>query len=104
MQFNISSFIHEDGKRNMLDSQENEVFKVDMEVDNETYPLGNITDLNQYLDVKPPERMEQGKEGKLLEKSNDKQLSKKENLTYRSYKPENKKGFFFSYLQKKTQP
>ncbi|CAO3689231.1 unnamed protein product [Rhizopus stolonifer] len=34
----------------MLDDQGNEVFAVDMEVDEETYPLENVTDLNQYLD------------------------------------------------------
>ena len=47
----MSSFIHEDGKGNMLDDQGNEVFVVDMEVDDETYPLENVTDLNQYLSL-----------------------------------------------------
>lgn len=45
----------------MLDDQGNEVFAVDMEVDDETYPLENVTDLNQYFDIKPTERMEQEK-------------------------------------------
>ena len=51
----MDSFIHEDGKGNILDDQGNEVFTVDMEVDDETYPLENVTDLNHYLDLKPPE-------------------------------------------------
>jgi hypothetical protein len=56
-----TSFIHKDGKESMLFDQENEIFTVNMEVDYETCLLENIT-LNQYLDVKPPERMEQEKE------------------------------------------
>lgn len=60
----MSSFIHEDGKGNMSDDQGNEAFAVDMEVDDEAYPLENITYLNQYFDLKPTERMEQEKKKK----------------------------------------
>ncbi|KAG1172467.1 hypothetical protein G6F46_000672 [Rhizopus delemar] len=79
----MNSFIHEGGKGNMLDDQGNAVFAVDMKVDDEAYPLENIANLNQYLDGKPPKKMEQEKEEELLKKSNDNQLSKKKR-TYRS--------------------
>jgi hypothetical protein len=42
----------------MLDGQGNEFFTINMEMDAEAYPLENITGLNQYLDVKPSERIE----------------------------------------------
>jgi uncharacterized membrane protein len=100
MQFNTDSFIHEDGKENMLDNQGNEVFAVDMEVDKFHHPLENITDLNQYLDIKPPENMEQEKEEKLLEEFNENQLYKKGKRIYRSYKPEDKERFFFLFTRK----
>lgn len=54
----MNSFIHEGGKGNMLDDQGNAVFAVDMKVDDEAYPLENIANLNQYLDGKPPKKME----------------------------------------------
>ncbi|KAG1255894.1 hypothetical protein G6F68_010039 [Rhizopus microsporus] len=96
----MDSFIHEDGKGNMLDDQGNEVFTVDMEVDDETYPLENVTDLNHYLDLKPPERVKQEKEKKLSEKPDKNQISEKGKKTYRRYKPEDKEQFFFLIYEK----
>lgn len=96
----MDSFIHEDGKGNMLDDQGNEVFTVDMEVDDETYPLENVTDLNHYLDLKPPERVKQEKEKKLSEKPDKNQISEKGKKTYRRYKPEDKEQFFFLFMRK----
>ncbi|ORE10883.1 hypothetical protein BCV72DRAFT_189436, partial [Rhizopus microsporus var. microsporus] len=61
----MDSFIRKDGKENILDGHGNEVFTVDMEVDDEAYPLEYVTNFNQYLDVKSPEKREQQKEEKL---------------------------------------
>lgn len=71
---------------------------VNTEVDDETYPLENITDLNQCLDVKLSERIEQEKEEKLLEESNGNHLPKKRKQNYRSYKPEVKEPFFTDFI------
>lgn len=71
MQFKFQSL-----KENTLDDQGNGVFAVDMKVHDEAYPLENITNLNQYLDVKPSKKMEQEKEGSYSE-FNGNQLSKK---------------------------
>lgn len=58
LSFSLLYFIHKDGKKDIWDGQGNEFFTVNMKVDAEAYPPKNKTGLNQYLDVKPSERME----------------------------------------------
>ncbi|KAG1053337.1 hypothetical protein G6F43_004579 [Rhizopus delemar] len=49
------SFVHEDGLGNMMDDGGKDV--VMMESDSHMFPVEMITDYDQYLDMKPPERM-----------------------------------------------
>lgn len=49
------SFVHEDGLGNMMDDDRKDVFM--MESDSHIFLVEIITDYDQYLDMKPPERM-----------------------------------------------
>jgi transposase len=87
-------FIQEDGRDNAYDESGNEL--VEMEVDSEQFPLGNITDFDTYMDLKPPERGEKAKEVKakvVVDKSPDKR-----DYTRRSSE---KKNNFFKIIYEK---
>ncbi|KAG1528320.1 hypothetical protein G6F51_014262 [Rhizopus arrhizus] len=67
-----------------------------MEVDSEQFPLGDITDFDTYMDLKPPERGEKAKEVKakaVVDKSPDKR-----DYTRRSSE---KKNNFFKIIYEK---
>ncbi|KAI8364908.1 hypothetical protein BD560DRAFT_311426, partial [Blakeslea trispora] len=46
----------EGGKGSVFDEYDNE--PVEMEVDNEQFPLEDVTNYDNYMDLKPPERLE----------------------------------------------
>ncbi|KAI8378747.1 hypothetical protein EDC96DRAFT_434784 [Choanephora cucurbitarum] len=52
-------FFQEDGKGSVFDEYGNE--PVEMEVDNEQFPLEDVTNYDTYIDLKPPERLEKMK-------------------------------------------
>ncbi|KAI8384130.1 hypothetical protein BD560DRAFT_364333 [Blakeslea trispora] len=52
-------FFQEDGKGSVFDEYGNE--PVEMEVDNEQFPLEDVTNYDTYMDLKPPERLEKMK-------------------------------------------
>lgn len=51
----MDQFIFEDGCGNLCDEQGASVAVIDMEVDKDEYPLANITNFGEYMDLKPPE-------------------------------------------------
>ncbi len=57
----MNSFIQEDGMGNMLDEEGDQFVEMKMEVDDVNYPLDDVTNFNQYSDLKPPEKMQQDK-------------------------------------------
>jgi hypothetical protein len=52
----MNQFILEDGKGKMFNEDGNEGSVLQMEVDDPSFPLGDVTSFNEYLDLKPPER------------------------------------------------
>ncbi|KAG1449948.1 hypothetical protein G6F56_008491 [Rhizopus delemar] len=52
----MDQFIFEDGYGNFCDEQSASVAVIDMEVDRNEYPLANITNFGEYMDLKPPEK------------------------------------------------
>lgn len=85
----------EDGQGNIVDESGNEPF--DMEIDEESFPLNTVTDYNQYVNLKPPERelnVKEEMEGKTLQAE-----SSEGNGTghkhYKKYSDNEKELFFF---------
>lgn len=52
----MSKFIYDDGSGKLADEEGNEVYEFDMEIDQEMYPIENVTNFDTYLDLKPPEK------------------------------------------------
>ncbi|KAG1142638.1 hypothetical protein G6F38_007600 [Rhizopus arrhizus] len=52
----MSTFVYEDGLGNFVGENEEEAVITAMEVDDETYPLDSVTNYDQYIDLKPPEK------------------------------------------------
>ncbi|GAA5798206.1 hypothetical protein HPULCUR_003606 [Helicostylum pulchrum] len=52
----MSNFVHEDDQRNLYNDDGLEVNVVEMEVDQDMYPVEMVTDFNIYRDIKPPEK------------------------------------------------
>ncbi|KAG1053175.1 hypothetical protein G6F43_004726 [Rhizopus delemar] len=57
----MNSFIQEDGMRSMFDEEGYQFVDIKREVDEVNYPLGNVTNFDQYSDLKSPEKMQQDK-------------------------------------------
>ncbi|ORY94087.1 hypothetical protein BCR43DRAFT_551876, partial [Syncephalastrum racemosum] len=92
----MTSFIHEDGLGNMLTEDGKDV--VMMESDSHLFPVENLTDYDQYMDMKPPERMMVAKK-----EPSEKEPSEKESegfeegvrKNYRTYKDGEKEELFY---------
>ena len=54
----MSSFVHEDGQGELFDNNGNDVSIIQMEVDDEMYPLENVTNFDDHNQLKPPEKEE----------------------------------------------
>lgn len=54
----MNNFVHNDGQGNLYNDQGMAVTVVEMEVDEEIYPIETVTNFGMYLDLKPPERPE----------------------------------------------
>ncbi|EIE84531.1 hypothetical protein RO3G_09241 [Rhizopus delemar RA 99-880] len=91
------SFVHEDGLGNMMDDGGKDV--VMMESDSHMFPVEMITDYDQYLDMKPPERMVATKAEFDVEKPEDPAVPNCK--SYRSYKDGEKEEFFFFGVQER---
>ncbi|GAA5806761.1 hypothetical protein MFLAVUS_000109 [Mucor flavus] len=52
----MNNFVHEDGQGNLYNDEGLEVAVVEMEVDEEIFPLEVVSNFDNYIDLKPPER------------------------------------------------
>lgn len=52
----MNNFVHEDGQGNLYNDEGLEVAVVEMEVDEEMFPLEVASHFDNYIDLKPPER------------------------------------------------
>jgi hypothetical protein len=57
----MSTFIQEDGMGNMYNENGDEFVDIGMDVDEMNFPLGDITNFDQYNDLKPPEKTDEDK-------------------------------------------
>lgn len=53
----MNVFIIENGKDEMFDENGKEIAVLQMEVDDPNFPLGNVTNYNEYHNLKPPEKL-----------------------------------------------
>ncbi|KAG1266388.1 hypothetical protein G6F65_014071 [Rhizopus arrhizus] len=52
----MGTFVYEEGHGNFVRENGEEAVITEMEVDDETYPLDSVTNYDQYIDLKPPEK------------------------------------------------
>ncbi|KAG1137149.1 hypothetical protein G6F37_011656 [Rhizopus arrhizus] len=52
----MSTFVYENGLGNFVEENGEEAIITEMDVDDETYPLDSVTNYDQYIDLKPPEK------------------------------------------------
>lgn len=89
------NFLHEDGKGKLYNDIGEEVAVVEMEVDEESYPLDTVTDFKSYMDMKPPEKplkLEKKEKEKSVDVANNDSKTRK---VYRSYKLEDIESLTF---------
>ncbi|KAG1324259.1 hypothetical protein G6F62_009199 [Rhizopus arrhizus] len=86
----------------MFDEEGDQFVEMKMEVDDINYPLDDVTNFNQYSDLKPPEKMQQDKKEvpeEDLSSSEKKKASNKK--TYRNYKKEDMEELFYLVNEKR---
>ena len=93
----MSQFVYEDGSGNLYNEQGTSVSIIDMEVDEDQYPLANITNFGEYTDLKPPEKPIKASKIKPKDVVEKEEKQKK---TYRSYKSDDKAIFFYFVYEK----
>ncbi|KAK4517023.1 uncharacterized protein ATC70_000351 [Mucor velutinosus] len=98
----MDQFIFEDGNGNLCNEQGESVAVISTEIDNEQYPLANITNFGEYTYLKPPEKPSKTSETDSVEEDDDEKVDSREikRKRYRSYKPEDKDKFFFYVYEK----
>lgn len=101
----MNTFLHDDGTGRLHDDTGNEVAVLDMEVDDDLFPLGEITEYRQYLDLKPTEKAPKQRKApkrEIIEASPSQIATDKGGNpgTYRSYKDEDKEALFFLIYEK----
>lgn len=102
----MDQFIHEDGEGKMFNEKGDVVFVLQMEVDDPNYPLGDVTNFEDYLYLKPPEKMEDiknktGKDKTGKDKTdNSSEIDASNRRTHRKYKKEDMEYFFFLVNEK----
>ncbi|KAG1051388.1 hypothetical protein G6F43_006405 [Rhizopus delemar] len=99
----MNQFILEDGKGKMFSEDGNEVSVLQMEVDDPSFPLGDVTSFNEYLDLKPPEKPKDERKEATNSKVKSDNLSENDASTlrtHRKYKKEDMEHFFFLVNEK----
>ncbi|KAK4509680.1 uncharacterized protein ATC70_006982 [Mucor velutinosus] len=95
----MNDFVHEDGQGNLFNDKGMAVAVVEMEVDEEMYPIETVTNFGMYQELKPPEKPEKNNE-----KKEDRGDVKLENNTttriYKSYKEVEKEQLFALVYEK----
>ncbi|KAG1488698.1 hypothetical protein G6F46_012114 [Rhizopus delemar] len=97
----MNSFIQEDGMGNMFDEEGDQFVEMKMEVDEVNYPLDNVTNFDQYSDLKPPEKMQQDKKEVPEEEISSSEKKANSKKTYRKYKKEDMEEFFYLVNEKR---
>lgn len=98
------AFFHEDGNGNIYDEDGKDNTMLEMEVDDEMYPIENITDYSQYHDLKPPEKMNIIKKEDVQDKAfvNGNDGSQKNGRgSYKHFKDTEKKQLFLSCVRER---
>jgi hypothetical protein len=103
----MNKIIFEDGKGNQHDESGEDVIQLEMEVDETTHPIENVTDLDMHWDLKPPEKMnidnrveEQNELGSSdIDFFNDTKMTTARGQ-YKSYKNHEKEKVFFLVKEK----
>ncbi|KAI8637356.1 hypothetical protein BD408DRAFT_353855, partial [Parasitella parasitica] len=95
-------FVHEDGKGNAYNEEGEEVVVIGMEVDNDNYPLNDVTDFDQYVDLKPPEKTASASKKRVYSNTTKESMTEDTSSpgTYRNYKKEDMDFFFFLINEK----
>lgn len=91
----MTTFLFENGQGEVFDEQGNEAHIYQMDVDNEQYPLEQLTCYDQYIDLKPPEKMTnvENPEIEVIGQENPRHgIPSRE---YRKYNDSVKEAFFF---------
>lgn len=95
----MTSFIHEDGLGNMIDEDGKDIIM--MESDSHLFPVEMIMDYDQYMDLKPPERMAIMKTESDEEELNEPMTPNRK--SYRYHKNVEKEELFFWCTRKVCQ-
>ncbi|KAI8366921.1 hypothetical protein BD560DRAFT_436042 [Blakeslea trispora] len=97
-------FIYNNGKGEVVDESGNEHFNMD--IDTETYPIDYITNFDEHLDYKPPEKELKGKPHDEKQSLHAKPNKKNENevRAYRKHGDDVKEQLFFLVYEKAMPP
>jgi transposase len=92
----MDNIVYENSLGNQYDNNGNEIMDVQMEVDNEMYPIEKVTNFDIYIDLKPSEKEAKERNNSSAEKPqmNDKKGS------YKHYKDVEKEQLFFLVEEK----
>lgn len=78
----MDQFIFEDECGNLCDERGASVAVIDMEVDKDEYPLANITNFGEYMDLKPPEKPIKKSKAKREDESIKREVPIKKNIAH----------------------
>ncbi|KAI8383083.1 hypothetical protein BD560DRAFT_315570, partial [Blakeslea trispora] len=99
----MNTFVYDDENGNLTNENGEEHHDFAMEVDDEAYPLGNVTDFAMYTDLKPPEKAAKVvavKAESSTDIAKDVEGISKKKKAHRKYNPEDKRHFFFLIYEK----
>ncbi|KAK4521056.1 uncharacterized protein ATC70_004046 [Mucor velutinosus] len=86
-------FVHKDGQENRYDDKGMAVAVVEMEVDEEMYPIETVTNFGMYHELKAPENPEKNNANQ-QEREDVKMEGKRTGSTYKTYKESEKEQLF----------
>ncbi|KAI8368095.1 hypothetical protein BD560DRAFT_353295, partial [Blakeslea trispora] len=92
----MNTFVCDDGNGNLTNENGEEHHEFAMEVDDEAYPLGDVTDFTMYTDLKPLKKQPKLKVAPTLLRMSKGFLKQ----AHRKYNPEDKRHFFFLIYEK----
>jgi transposase len=98
----MSQFIYHNSNEaeNMYDENGRQIFQMEIDVDDETHPLGNVTDFDAYMNEKPVEKPEKIRGDNLVNIKADDISEEKKTQVYKTYKDGEKEAFFELYYNK----
>ncbi|KAI7861490.1 hypothetical protein BDF14DRAFT_1887119 [Spinellus fusiger] len=90
----MNNIVHKDGQRNIYNDEGIAITVVEMEVDEEMYPIETVTNFGMYLDLKPPKKPER----RTVQQSVDRDVNTEEDNRapgiHRQYKDSKKEQLF----------